>query len=60
MEHYDVLNAILSEDCPREIMEDGLVRIHEFELHCMTVRITAKLISTVDTIQYEILDFEVK
>lgn len=58
LDHYDVLNAILANDCPKSMEDDGFVRTFEFELHCMTVRIKTRLISTVDTIQYEILEFE--
>lgn len=58
MEHYDVLNEMLANNCPTSMSEDGLVRTFVFELHCMEVRITAELISTVDTIQYKILEFE--
>lgn len=60
MDHYDVLNAILANDCPRSTENDGLIKTFEFELHCVTVRIKAELISTVDTIQYKILEFELK
>lgn len=59
MEHYDVLNAILTNDCPSHTSIDGVIRTFEIELHCSIVRIEAELISTVDTIQWKILNFEV-
>lgn len=56
LDHYDVLNAMLAGNCP--ITRAGDEMTFEFELHCTTVRIKAELISTMDTIQYKILDFE--
>ena len=58
MEHYDVLNAILANDCPRRSSVDGMTKTFEFDLHCARVRVKAELISTVNTIQYKIVDFE--
>lgn len=60
MDHYDVLNAMLAENCPTDKSEDGMVSDFEFEGCCITFRIKAELISTVDTIQYKILKFEVE
>lgn len=55
--HYDVLNVMLAENCP--LTRDGDEVTFEFVLCCRTARITAELISTVDTIQYKILEFEI-
>jgi hypothetical protein len=59
MEHRDVLNAMLAENCPTEKSDDGLISDFEFEGCCVSYRIKAELISTVDTIQYTILEFEI-
>lgn len=61
MEHYDVLNAILATDCPRDSweFEGRLFKLFEFEVHCAIIKIIAELVSTVDTIQYKIVKFEV-
>lgn len=59
MNHYDVLNAMLAENCPTDKSEDGLINDFEFEGCCVSFRIKAELISTVNTIQYKILEFEI-
>lgn len=57
MEHYDVLNAILANTCVKEWRE-GDKKVFEIDLHCTVARVTATLISTVDTFQYEINGLE--
>jgi hypothetical protein len=59
LDHYDVLNAMLAENCPTDKSDDGLISDFEFEGCCVSFRIKAELISTVDTIQWKIIEFEI-
>lgn len=58
MTHTEALNLILSHACPSQIFgEDG----YEFviDTHCTSLRVRANLVSSVDTVQYDILSVEV-
>lgn len=55
--HEAALNLILANEC--RIGIEGDVEYFEFDLHCKIVKIAAKLISTIDTIKYEIVSIEV-
>ena len=57
MNHTDALNLILSNACPMRVEGDEYT--FHVELHCAIAVVNARLISTKDTIQYEILSVEV-
>jgi hypothetical protein len=56
--HIEALDLILANACPADLLADG-VRTFHLQLHCREVEVKAKLISTVDRIQYEILDVKI-
>lgn len=56
MTHEEALNLMLANSCHNTNLDGNDVFI--FEGHCLMFRITAKLISTLDTIQYEIINLE--
>ena len=51
--HEDVLNEILANTCPNRDLDDDW-REYEFDLHCATAIVEAKVISTWHTIKFEI------
>jgi hypothetical protein len=57
MRHFDVLNRMLANTCPREVSEDG-IRTFELDLHCAMAIIKAKTIEAGKghAIRYEIVD----
>lgn len=60
MDHKTVLNKLLADACPFELDVNGDPDVRTFiiETHCVSHKITARLVSTVDEIQYEILGME--
>ena len=57
MNHVDVLNEMLANNCPSDNLSSD-IRTFYFEGHCVEYKITAKLLSIVPTITYEIISFE--
>ena len=57
--HFDVLNKMLANACPREI--DGVDSLFEFDLHCANAKIWAKLVEPGKghEFRYEIVSFEI-
>lgn len=55
MTHEEALNLILAQSCHNGPDEND-VRTFHITLHCVEMQVKAKLASTVDTIQYEIVD----
>lgn len=53
MTHTEALNLILAHACPQANDDD--VSTFVFDLHCQEVTVKARLVSTFQTIQYEIL-----
>jgi hypothetical protein len=75
MNHTDTLNLLLANACPANVtrgdgspifnpgtdkkMSDDLYTFN-LDLHCVNAVITARLVSTVETIQYEIVSCEME
>lgn len=62
MDHYEGLNLMLANACPRGVVDAGdgdEYKIFEFDLHCDVAKVTAELISTIGTIQYRIVSVEI-
>lgn len=59
MNHTEALNLLLANSCRVDHGEDDL-RTFVFDLHCVEAKITARLVSTVDSIQYEIINVEME
>ena len=57
MNHTKVLNAMMANNCPSDNLSSD-IRTFYFEGHCVEFKITAKLLSIVPTITYEIISFE--
>lgn len=57
MNHVDVLNEMLANNCPSDDLSSD-IRTFYFEGHCSEYKITAKLLTVVPTIAYEIISFE--
>ena len=57
MNHAAVLNAMLANNCPSDDLSTD-VRTFYFEGHCVEFTITARMLSVVPEITYEILSFE--
>lgn len=53
------LNLILSHSCPvRKI--DNVTSVHYIDVHCVRFIVTAKLLTVLPTITYEILEFSME
>ena len=59
MNHVDALNLILANACPSEVLDDD-IKVFILELHCGEAEVRARLISTMNTIQYEVLSVMVR
>lgn len=60
MTHTDALNLILANCCSNPAPHKGEdVLMFDIELHCMQVTVYAKLVSTMNAIQYEIVSLEI-
>lgn len=60
MDHEYALNHLLANACPTWVSDDGDIRQFTFDIHCVEAVITAKLVSTVDSIQYEIISIDME
>lgn len=62
MNHETAFNLLLANCCPKGSVGPAAdnIDVYEFDLHCRTARVTAKLVSTVNTIQFEIISVEVE
>lgn len=60
--HYELMNLLLAHNCPSNASNDPTDdhAVFTIELHCVTFEVTARLTSTVNTIQYEIIDYKIK
>lgn len=54
LDHTTVLNLLLSHACPVDD-RTGDTRTFRIDLHCKEVEVEARLVSTFQTIQYEIV-----
>ncbi len=59
MNHTEVLNAMLANSCSSDNLSSDIWTFY-FEGHCIEYKITAKLLSVVPTITYEIISFEMR
>lgn len=62
MDHYEGLNLLLANACPKEIIDAGdgdYYKVFELDLHCDIAKVTAEVISTVGTIQFRIVSMEI-
>jgi len=57
MNHEQALNMMLANSCHNTDAEGN--DIFMLEGHCLTFRVTARLVSTLETIQYDIVNVEI-
>lgn len=55
MTHEEALNLILAHACSSETLPND-VQVFPIETHCVSFTVKARLLSTVGSIQYEILN----
>lgn len=62
MTHEEAFNLLLANCCPKGSAGHAAdnTDVYEFDLHCRTARVTAKLVNTVNTIDFEIISVEVE
>lgn len=53
MTHTEALNLLLAHACPSH--NDGDLSFFTIDLHCQSFEVVARLVSTLNTIQYEIV-----
>ena len=58
MTHTEALDLILANTCPSDAPR-GDVLTFDLDLHCTVARVQARLLSTMNTIQYEIVSVEI-